>query len=48
MPISKRDFLISAAATGGALMLGRAPVFAQAGARVIDAHTHWYPQDLST
>jgi len=46
MSISKRDFLISAAATGGALMLGRAATFAQASARVIDAHSHWYPQEF--
>src|SRR5712692_6857964 len=45
MAISKRDFLIGAAATGGALMLGRIDSPGQTGRRVIDAHTHWYPAE---
>jgi aminocarboxymuconate-semialdehyde decarboxylase len=41
MALSRRDFLISAA-TGG-LAIARTNAAAQARARVIDAHTHWYP-----
>jgi hypothetical protein len=43
MAISKRDFLIGAAATAGGLMLGRSDAPGQARTRIIDAHTHWYP-----
>jgi aminocarboxymuconate-semialdehyde decarboxylase len=45
MPISKRDFLISAAAAAGSVVIGRADAAAQTRARVIDAHTHWYPSE---
>src|SRR5215475_10631691 len=47
MTISKRDFLRSAAAAGGALMLGGrgAPAQAPDRIRVVDAHTHWYPPE---
>jgi aminocarboxymuconate-semialdehyde decarboxylase len=45
--ISKRDFLRSAAAAGGAFMLGGRSALAQpaAGQRIVDAHTHWYPPE---
>ena len=45
MTISKRDFMIGAAAAGGGLLLGRADAAAQTQRRVIDAHTHWYPAE---
>ncbi len=45
MAISKREFLISAAAAAGGLMLGRSHASAQTQRRVIDAHTHWYPAE---
>jgi aminocarboxymuconate-semialdehyde decarboxylase len=47
MTINKRDFLLSAAAAGGAFMLGTRGASAQPAARqrIIDAHTHWYPPE---
>jgi aminocarboxymuconate-semialdehyde decarboxylase len=45
MPISKRAFLISAAAATGGLVIGRSSAGAETRARVIDAHTHWYPPE---
>src|SRR5262245_21357383 len=45
MAVSKREFLVGTAATGGALLFGRLRAAAQAGRRVIDAHTHWYPPE---
>jgi len=43
MAMTKRDFLIGAAAASGGVMLSRIDASGQAGRRVIDAHTHWYP-----
>jgi aminocarboxymuconate-semialdehyde decarboxylase len=45
MAISKREFVIGAAAAGGGMLLGRLNAAAQTGRRVIDAHTHWYPAE---
>jgi aminocarboxymuconate-semialdehyde decarboxylase len=43
MAMTKRDFLIGAAVASGGVMLSRIDASGQAGRRVIDAHTHWYP-----
>ena len=43
MAMTKREFLIGAAAASGGVMLSRIDASGQAGRRVIDAHTHWYP-----
>ena len=43
MAMTKRDFLLGAAAASGGVMLSRVDASGQAGRRVIDAHTHWYP-----
>jgi hypothetical protein len=43
MAMTKRDFLIGAAAASGGVMFSRIDASAQAERRVIDAHTHWYP-----
>jgi hypothetical protein len=45
MTISKREFLVGATAAGGGMLLGRFNAAAQAGRRVVDAHTHWYPAE---
>jgi aminocarboxymuconate-semialdehyde decarboxylase len=45
MPISKRAFLISAAAATSSLVIGRSSAAAETRTRVIDAHTHWYPPE---
>jgi aminocarboxymuconate-semialdehyde decarboxylase len=45
MPFSKRDFLVSAAAAASSVVIGRLNAAAEARARVVDAHTHWYPQE---
>jgi Amidohydrolase len=42
--MTKRDFLIGAAAASGGVMLGRLDASGQTDRRVIDAHTHWYPE----
>jgi hypothetical protein len=44
MPLTRRNFLLAAAA-GGATLLGRHVARAQPGTRVIDSHTHWYPPE---
>jgi aminocarboxymuconate-semialdehyde decarboxylase len=44
MALSKRDFLLGAAAVGG-FLLGRGAATAQARPRVVDAHTYWYPPE---
>ena len=43
MAITKRDFLLGAAAASGGIMFSRIDASGQAERRVIDAHTHWYP-----
>ena len=43
MAITKRDFLIGAAAASGGVMFSRIDASGQAERRVIDAHTHWSP-----
>src|SRR4051812_5788650 len=43
MALTKRDFLIGAAAASGGVMFSRIDASGQADRRVIDAHTHWYP-----
>jgi len=43
MAVTKRDFLIGAAAASGGVMFSRIDASGQAERRVIDAHTHWYP-----
>ncbi len=43
MALTKRDFLIGAAAASGGVMFSRIDASAQSERRVIDAHTHWYP-----
>ena len=43
MAMTKRDFLIGAAVASSGVMLSRIDASGQAGRRVIDAHTHWYP-----
>src|SRR5689334_3044843 len=45
MALSKRNFLLGAAAVGGSILLGRSNAEAQPRPRVIDAHTHWYPAE---
>jgi aminocarboxymuconate-semialdehyde decarboxylase len=45
MAMTKRDFLIGAAAASGGVMLSRVDASGQADRRVIDAHTHWYPAE---
>src|ERR1700704_6664452 len=45
MPISKRAFLIRAAAATSSLVIGRSSAAAETRTRVIDAHTHWYPPE---
>ena len=45
MAMTKRDFLIGAAAASGGVMLSRVDASGQADQRVIDAHTHWYPAE---
>jgi aminocarboxymuconate-semialdehyde decarboxylase len=47
MAITKRNFLGSAAAAGGALLLSRYGAAAQTAnrIRIVDAHTHWYPPE---
>src|SRR3979411_986777 len=45
MAMTKRDFLIGAAAASGGGMLTRAQASGPADPRVIDAHTHWYPAE---
>lgn len=51
MKISRREFLTALAVTGGALLTGcagapAARAGAGAGRRVVDAHSHWYPQEF--
>ncbi len=47
MTIARREFLAALAAAGGALLGGCAGAPAQrTGPRVIDAHSHWYPQEF--
>ena len=43
MAMTKRDFLLGAAAASGGVMLSRIDASGQVGRRVIDAHTHWDP-----
>jgi hypothetical protein len=43
--ISKREFVIGAAAAGGGMSLGRLNAAAPTGRRVIDAHTHSLRRD---
>ena len=43
MAMTKRDFLIGAAAASGGVIFSRFDASGQAERRVIDAHTHWYP-----
>jgi hypothetical protein len=49
MALTKREFLLAAAAAGTGAMFGRHSARAQdngqARARVIDSHTHWYPPE---
>jgi aminocarboxymuconate-semialdehyde decarboxylase len=45
MAIQRRDFLGALAAAGGALLTGCAGTSPTRIARVIDAHSHWYPQE---
>src|SRR3982074_265706 len=45
MAMTKRDFLIGAAAASGGGMLSRVHASGQTDRRVIDAHTHWYPAE---
>jgi aminocarboxymuconate-semialdehyde decarboxylase len=45
MALSRRDFLISAAAATSGLAIRHPNAAAQARVRVIDAHTHWYPPE---
>ena len=51
MKIGRREFLATLAATGGAMLAGCAGGPAAPGEvggkrRVIDAHSHWYPQEF--
>src|SRR5450432_356360 len=51
MTIARREFLVALAATGGAVLAGCAATPAQKGirgydVRIIDMHTHWYPQEF--
>src|SRR2546430_9762865 len=43
MAISKREFVIGAAAAGGATLLGPPDAAAQSGRPLTECHTHWYP-----
>lgn len=47
MAITRRGLLMSAAATGGALLIDRRGALAQTATRprIVDAHTHWFPPE---